>query len=827
MESKRRDIPVTKRGSNIDRRTFLTQGTLVGVAALNLWPERLWADEVPPDYSLAQLPLRDVEVTDTFWSPRIEKARAVSLPMMLDREQHTKWIDSRLIEGAAYFLEKRPDAALDRQAQSLFAPLSAAMKAQMGSWPSRGDGPFLGTGHFFEAAMAYHQATGNPQLLNIAIEVANDLNHVYGPGKRTDISNHEGIELALVKLYYATGDYKYVQLAKFIVDMRGTTAGGRQMVGPYAQDEQPVVEQRRAIGHCVRATYLYCAVTDLGAVLPEGAYRGAALRIWDDAVSKRTYVTGGIGSYRREENYGDDYDLPNVSCWNEICAAVGNTLWNRRMLQLTRDSRYADMMERILYNGLLAGVSLEGDTFLYQAPLKTYVGFTRQPRYGPNCCPPNITRLLAQLGTLIYSRDKQNLYVNLLIGSQARLEMGGRQVSIEQETKYPWDGLTRIKVDPSDPTRFAINVRIPGWAQGEPQPGKLYRYEDASVKPFSLVVNGKEEAHRMNQGYAEIEREWSRGDVIELSLPMVVRTVRADERVIENKGMVALERGPLVFCAEALDNSGGVFNLVVPDSAKLQFSYQAGLFEGVGTIHGEVQRLSRNGERTEIKMDTAELTAIPYYAFANRGSTEMAVWLARDPGKAVTVPSPTIASTSVATSSCGNGSFADNYPGHTPPTPAERMYPTSQDGSGHISAISDQLAPVGSEDGSSPFLRLRPQSGNQAWVQYDFQYATEVSSVSVFWKDDRQFCVAPAKWKLLYREGDQWQPVKAAGEFAVEKDKFNKTEFAAVRTSGLRMEIELSGKVYKKGELGPPDANYLKEAVTWYEGGVIEWVVGA
>lgn len=816
---------MTKRGGNINRRTFLKQGTLVGVAALNRWPERLWADQVYHDYSLAQLPLRDVEVTDAFWSPRIERARTVSLPMMLEREQQAKWIDSRLIESAAYFLAKRADAALDEQAQSLFAPLSAAMRAQMGSWPDRGDGPFVGTGHFFEAAIAYHEATGDPQLLKVAIEVANDLDKVYGLGKRTDISNHEGIELALVKLYHATGDYKYVRLAKFIVDVRGTNAGGRQMVGPYAQDYQPVVEQGRAIGHCVRATYLYCAVADLGALLPEGAYRGAALRIWDDAASKRTYVTGGIGSYRREENYGDDYDLPNVSCWNEICAAVGNTLWNQRMLQLTRDSRYADMMERILYNGLLAGVSLQGDTFLYQTPLKAYAGFTRQPRFGPNCCPPNITRLLAQLGTLIYARDKQNVYVNLFIGSRAQLEFGGRQVSFEQETKYPWDGLTRIKVDPAGSTDFAVNVRIPGWAQGEPQPGKLYRYEDASTQPFSLLVNGKEEAYRIDQGYARIEREWSHGDVIELSLPLVVRTVRADNRVIENKGMVALERGPLVFCAESLDNSGGVFNLVVPDHVKLQFSYQPALLDGVGTIHGEVQGLSRNSDRTEIKTDSSELTAIPYYAFANRGSCEMTVWLARDRVKAAISPSPTIASTSVATSSCGNGTVADNYPGHTPPTPAQRMYPTSQDGSGHISAISDQREPVSSEDGSSRFLRLRPQSGDEVWVQYDFEHATEVSSVSVFWKDDKQFCIAPAKWNLLYRENDQWKSVKAAGEFGVEKDKFNKTEFAAVRTNGLRMEIALTGKLYKKNELGPPDANYLKEDLTWYEGGIIEWVV--
>jgi uncharacterized protein len=818
-----------KRGArNANRRTFIKAGIALGVGAVAPWPAHLWADARSQDYLLVPVPLRDVEVTDEFWSPRIEKARAVSLPFLLDLQQKTGGgVDSRLIEGAAYFLAKKPDAALQEQAQSLFAPLSAAMRAQMGTWSNVDDGPFIGTGHFFEAAIAYQQATGNSELFAVATDVANDLNSAYGPGKRTDISNHEGIELALVKLYRATGDYKYSRLAKYIVDERGTTDGGRRMTGSYAQDHEPVTAQKRAIGHCVRATYLYCAVTDLAALTPDTAYREAILRIWDDAVAKRTYLTGGIGSYRHKENYGDDYDLPNATCWNEICAAVGNTLWNQRMLHLTRDSRYADMMERVLYNGLLSGVSLNGDTFLYQAPLKTFASFSRQPSFGPNCCPPNITRLLAQLGTLIYSRDDQSVYVNLFVGSNAGFEFGGQKVLIQQETKYPWDGLTRISIDASGPARFAMNVRIPGWAQNEPMPGSLYRYDRVDHRPFTLLVNGKNVPFRLNRGYAQIDREWSKGDVVELALPMDVRVVRTDDRVKDNRGMVAFERGPIVFCAETLDNPGGVFNLVVPETAKLQFSYDANLMGGVGTLGGQVQRLSRDAAAQQIQTGSATLAAIPYYTFANRSASEMAVWLARDSRNAITAPSPTIASTSVASSSCGNGTVADNYPSHTPPTPAERMYPTSQDGSGEIAAISDQLEPVNSEDGSAPFLRLRPQSGNHAWVQYDFKKPVDVSSVSVFWKDDKQFCVAPETWRLLYRDGDQWKPVKPAGAFGVEKDKYNKTEFPAVRAEGLRIEIELAGRLYRKGEIGPPDANYLKEDLTWYEGGIIEWKVNA
>jgi hypothetical protein len=809
-----------------NRRLFLKGGLAAGAAAAAPLPRLLWADELARDYALAPIPLQDVEVTDAFWSPRIEKARRVSLPILLGlQEGLTEHIDSRVIEASAYFLAKTPDHTLQTMAKSLFAPLSTAMRAQMGVWSNVGDGPFLETGHFFEAAIAYRQATGDTQLLNVAIEVADDLDRQYGPGRRTDISNHEGIELALVKLYRATGDYKYVRLARFIFDQRGTTNGGRRMTGLYAQDNEPVVAQQRAIGHCVRATYLYCGLTDLAALTLETAYRDAALRIWDDAVAKRTYITGGIGSYRRMENYGDDYDLPNASCWNEICAACGNALWNRRMLQLTGESRYADTMEQILYNGLLAGVSQQGDRFLYQTPLKTFAGFARQASFGPNCCPPNITRVLAQLGTLVYARDARNVYVDLFIGSNARFSVDGKPIKLRQETIYPWEGLTQITVEAASPARFALHVRIPGWTQNEPMPGGPYHYDGAARGSISLLVNGKSIPVQLSHGYAMIEREWSGKDVVELALPMEVRRVKADERVRDNRGMVALQRGPVVFCAEAVDNAGGVFNLVVPEDAKLEFSREPGLRDGVGTLRGTVQRLSRGEGNHPVTVSPADLVAIPYYAFANRASTEMAVWLAGDSRRAVMAPLPTIASTSVASSSCGEGAVADNYPGHRPPTPAQRMYPTSQDGSGHIAAICDQLMPVNSEDGSAPFLRLRPQAGSAAWVQYDFAKPAEVSSVSVYWKDDEQFCVAPEKWNLLYRDGAEWRPVQSASGFGVERDTFNRTLFAPVRTDGLRLEIALAGKVYKTGELGPPDANYLTEDTTWYEGGIIEWVV--
>jgi uncharacterized protein len=814
----------------VTRRRFIQTAAAAGLLARQAWPSSQPVNPEHPDYPLFPLPLHDVDITDEFWSPRIEKARTVSLPTLLDFASRSgqRFEDSRLFEAAAYFLAKNSDPALEQQVQPMLGPLMTAVLAQRGVWPNVNDGPFLWTGHFFEAAVAYQQATGQSELLQTAVAVADDLAEAYAPGKRTDISNHEGIELALVKLYRQTGNERYLRLAQHILDLRGTTAGGRIMTGSYAQDHEPVKDQTRAIGHCVRATYLYCALTDLAALELDPAYRPAAERIWTDAVAKRTFVTGGIGSYRREEDFGDDYDLPNLSCWNEICAAVGNILWNQRMFQLTRDSVHADMLEHILFNALLVGTSLDGERFLYQAPLKAFPEFGRQLRFGPNCCPPNITRLLAQLGTLIYARDAQQLYVNLFMSSKGRFAMDGKPVEIAQATKYPWDGQIQFEVNVQSPTRFGLNVRVPGWASGKAMPGSLYQFEGGNEESsVELLVNGKKASSQTSAGYARVDREWANGDIVELSLPMRVQMVRADARVKESDRMLALKRGPIVFCSEGLDNAGNVFNLVVPSATKLDFSYRPDLLGGVGTIHGPVQSWNRSKESANVGSREVSLTAIPYYAFGNREGTDMAVWLASDSRRTLLSPEVTLASSSIATSSCGEGSVADNYPGHNPPAVAKRMYPLSQDGSGHISAIYDQAEPIGSEDGSAAFLRLRPQSGSHAWVQYDFPKPAKVSSVSVYWKDDKQFCVVPSSWRLTYKENDQWHPVSGAGQFKTEKDRYNTTEFTPVETSGLRLEIELQAKTYKKGKIGPPDANYLEQDLVWYEGGIIEWKVNA
>lgn len=809
--------------SNISRRSFIVSLAGAGITVLCPAAGAAQTGSVGPDYAVAPIPLANVEINDHFWSPRIRTTREVTLPYLL---QHTmaaqRTSDGRLFEAAAYFIAKQPDAALQSQVESLSDSAIRSVRARENVWPSTGDGSFFGAGHFIEGAVAYYQATGDRKLLSAAIEVANNLDSVFGPGKRYDISNHEELELALVKLYRATGDRRYVTLAKFLVDTRGTRAGGRELTGWYAQDDRPIKEQQRAIGHCVRATYLYSAVADLAALTGDAGYNHASQRIWHDAISKRTYLTGGIGSYRQHENYGDDYDLPNLSCWNEICASVGNILWNHRMFLLSQNAQCIDVMERILYNGLLAGVSLSGNKFLYQTPLKATADFERQPWFGPNCCPPNITRLIAQLGSLVYAVNAESLYVNLFMGNHAHTEVNKVPVKIEQQTNYPWDGKVRIGMNPAQKTKFALQVRVPGWAENQPVPSSLYRYESSTPAVYTLLVNGEKTNFVLEKGYARIEREWSPGDSVELTLPMRVQQVRAHDLVIEDRNCVALERGPLVFCAEAIDNDGNISNLVVDSHSKLQYVFEPNLLNGIGTIQGNILRAQRGPDKT-ITTRAAKIVAIPFYAFGNRGGSEMSVWLAATPAKAVLSPTPTLAARSKATSSCGEGTVADNYPGHEPPAIARRMYPSSQDGSGHIHAIADQVEPVSSEDGSGTFLRLRPQTGSRVWVQYDFPEQAHVSSVDVYWKDDKQFCILPESWRLLYNDGSTWRSVKSTTGFPVARDKYVTAAFEPVVASGLRIEIQLQQALYKRGDLGPPDADYMKDDTPWYEGGLIEW----
>ena len=778
------------------------------------------------DYPLEAVPLTEVDITDEFWTPRMEINRTITMPFQFKKYDERGRVNSKMIQGAGYSLAKHPDPELEPYINNLIDQMVTELETiEQDRYLRR-----TRSGSFYEAAVAYNQATGNRKILDLAVTLADHLDSIYGPGKKTYVSGHEGLKIGLLRLSYLTGEKRYWKLAKFFLDERGhehhKRVGEYANNREYAQDHKPVIEQSRAVGHGVRATYLYTAFTDIAALTGDADYLKALDRIWEDAVYKKTYLTGSIGSHRDREDYGEDYELPNLNGWNETCAAIGNVFWNYRLCLLHNDAKYIDVMERILYNGFLSGVSLSGDHFFYQNPLKSFGNFTRHPWFGPNCCPPNLVRLIASLGSYIYAKSGNEIYVNLFVGSQAKVKLDRTAVQIKQETRYPWNGAVKMTVEPEREGKFTIYVRIPGWTQDQPMPGDLYSYMEKSEERVSLKVNGQPLKLKVEKGFARIEREWKDGDVIELDLPMPVRKVLAHRNVLTDQGRIALERGPLVYCAEGADNDGNVLNLLVHDDAEFTSEYRNDLLKGVVVITGKVLALNRGGDKKSVEQERHELVAIPYYTWANRGEGEMAVWLARQENKANLPPVPTIASTSRASSSSGNGTVKDNYPEGKVPDIARRFYPSSLDGSGDIRAIYDQVEPINSADGSSTFLRLRPQKGSTSWVQYDFKTPTKVSSVEVYWKDDKEYCPLPESWRALYKVGNQWKPVKNHGPYGVERDKYNKVMFDTVKTDSLRLEIQLQGKLYKTGELGPPDANWIRgEDFVWYECGIIEWRV--
>jgi DUF1680 family protein len=779
--------------------------------------------------TIKAVPFTKVEITDAFWSPRLELNRTVSIPEMLEQyEQRGSSPSPKLVEAGAYLLAKNPDPALKKTLDAGISRLIDQLKSgdPQQKWKQLRNGELYVAGHFFEAAVAYYQATGDKQVLETACELADHIDSVFGPDKRHDVSGHEEVKIGLLKLYHQTGNDKYFQLAKFFLDERGYPHDGRELYGSYAQDHQPVVQQKEAVGHCVRATYLYTPLAEIAALTQAAPYARASRRIWEDVVTRKMYLMGNFGSHRDDEDFGEAYELPNLSGWNETCSAIGNVFWNHEMFLLEPDAKYIDVLERSLYNGFLVGVSLDGRQYFYQNVMQTFGDFERHPWFGPNCCPPNIVRLMASLGNYFYASAEGQIYINLFASSQAKVHAGDTVFVITQQTRYPWEGKITISIAPEQPAEMTLNVRIPGWARNEPVPGNLYRYADSSSEKPVLLVNGNKVDIQLKRGYAAIKRTWRQGDVIELNLPMPVRKVVAHKKVSDAAGKVALERGPLLYCAEAIDNNGEIFSLLVPDKATFKYEYKPDLLGGVAIITGTVTKLIRGADIDTVNGKEHQLTAIPYYVWASRQTGPMSVWLASEKAKVVLPPHPTLETSSQISCSCGQGTNQDNYPGGNVPDVARRFYPHSQSGSGSLNSICDQIEPVSSADGSCPYLRLRPQQGDRAWVQYDFPNRTKVSYVEVYWKDDTEYCLAPKSWRIVYWDGTGWQPVLNHQSYSAEKDKFNRVEFDPVQTERLRLEIQMQGKSFEKTDLGPPDANYLKESIVWYEGGILEWRIG-
>src|SRR5207253_296352 len=592
------------------------------------------------DYPVKPVPLTEVDILDDFWAPRMDVNRNVSIWHCFKKMKESEDFGSpKLIEGAAYMLAKRPDPRLEQYVDQVIDQLVSQLPARLAD----PDKAVRVSGHFLEAAAAYYAATGKRKMLDAALEDGKVIDANFGPGKRDYISEHEGQKIGLLQLYRQTGDDKYLKLAKFLMDGRGKDgyprAGEYAIDRTYAQDHEPVVEQDEAVGHCVRATFLYIPLTDLAALTGRPGYKEAADKIWADVVHHKLYLTGGIGSIRFHEQFGSAYELPNLSAWNETCASYGNIVWNQRMFQLHQDAKYIDVLERVLYNGFADGVSLKGDRFFYQNPLRSFGSYERFEWIDVPCCPPNVVRLMASLGSYIYAQSSDSVYVNLFVGSNAKVSLpGGNTVGIQQETRYPWEGAVSLHLNPERAEPFTMLVRIPGWARNEVLSGDLYQYADKKEEKPTLNVNGRPVELRMEGGYARFERKWVKGDTVQLHLPMPVRQVKANAKVQEDRDMVALQRGPLVYCAEWPDNGGHALNLIVPENVKFESQWRPELLNGIQVVTGNIKALQREDNSRELNEQRHHLVAIPYLAWSNRGPGEMAVWMSREPQKAWVAP---------------------------------------------------------------------------------------------------------------------------------------------------------------------------------------------
>ncbi len=615
---------------------------------------------------LTPVPFTTVHLTDDFWAARIETNRRTTIPYCFTKCQETGRIDNfakaagliegefegiyyndsdvyKVIEGASYSLAARPDPELDTYLDDLIAKIAAAQQADGylntyhtlvepdKKWSNiRRMHELYCAGHLFEAAVAHHQATSKRTLLNVAIDFADHIESVFGPGKRHDVPGHQEIEIGLVKLARITGDERYLNLAKFFLDQRGR-AEERESYGPYCQDHKPVVEQNKPVGHAVRAMYQYCGMADVATLTGDERYLNALDNLWRNEVETKLYITGGVGARRRGEAFGGDYELPNATAYNETCAAIGNAMWNHRMNLLHADARYADVLERIIYNGFLSGVSLSGDRFFYPNPLASNGEYHRSEWFNTSCCPVNMVRFVPSIAGYVFAHNDRDVFVNLYVAGSATLSLPSAEVKITQQTQYPWDGRVRLTVDPKTESRFAINLRVPGWATDSPVPSDLYSYVDDSRidhPEVTIHVNaGLVDDVPAQLGYARLHRMWSSGDVIELELSMPVRLVRSHEKVEANRGRVAIQRGPMVYCIEAMDLDAPLDQIFVPVDVALTAAHRPDLLGGVTVIRGTASVAPEAEEDHASEPKRVEFTAIPYYAWDHRDPGAMIVWI--------------------------------------------------------------------------------------------------------------------------------------------------------------------------------------------------------
>ena len=627
-------------------------------------------------YPISPVPFTAVKVTPgTFWGQRLEASRNVTVPLAFSKcesEGRYKNFEHaaahladpsktfpvsgfsfddtdpyKTLEGAAYILQTYPSKKLEAYCDSVIDIIGSAQEPDGYLYTARTQNPahphdwagdrrwvkeeelsheLYNLGHMVEAAVAYWQATGKRKFLDIASRYADVVCREVGPnaGQACVVPGHQIAEMALSRLYLATGDKKYLDEAKFLLDYRGKTA----IKNDYSQSHQPVVEQSEAVGHAVRAAYMYAGMADVAALTGDPAYVDAIDRIWENIVSKKLYITGGIGATNQGEAFGRNYELPNMTAYCETCAAIGNVYVNYRLFLLHGDSKYFDVLERTLYNGLISGASLDGGNFFYPNPLESAGQHQRQPWFGCACCPSNICRFIPSLPGYVYAVKDHALYVNLFMSNTMTQKVEGKEVTLSQKTNYPWDGDVEISIDKSAlKEEMTLQIRIPGWVRGQVVPSDLYTFADDLRSHYTVTLNGNPaQAIDLEHGYFSITRKWKKGDKVAVHFDMQPRIVRANDHVGADRGKVCVERGPLVYCAEHPDNAFDLMSMILNQSPK--FTLGRGEVAGTQlvTLSTDAQSLSFDAQG-RLQATDQKLTLIPYYAWCHRGRGNMRVWL--------------------------------------------------------------------------------------------------------------------------------------------------------------------------------------------------------
>ncbi len=769
-----------------------------------------YADDRAGKYPIDPVPFTSVKVTDQFWGQRLKANREVTIPLAFSKCEETGRYDNfvkaahpsgdykvggysfddtdvyKTIEGASYLLQTYPDKKLKKYIDSVLVIVAAAQEPDGYLFTARTMNPkhphewagsrrwekveelsheFYNLGHMVEGAIAHYQATGQRNFLDIAIRYADCVCREIGdnPGQQVRVPGHQIAEMALAKLYTVTGDRKYLDQAKFFLDKRGYTDRRDE----YSQAHKPVVEQDEAVGHAVRAAYMYSGMADVAALTGDSAYIRAIDRIWDNIVGKKYYITGGIGATSQGEAFGKNYELPNMSAYCETCASIGNVYLNYRLFLLHGESKYYDVLERTLYNGLIAGVSLDGGSFFYPNPLESMGQHQRQPWFGCACCPSNVSRFIPSLPGYVYAVKDNQVYVNLYLSNKATLKIGRKSVTLSQETRYPWNGDIALTVDKNSAGRFAMKLRIPGWVRNQVVPSDLYTYTDGKRLSYQVKVNGElQEAELGADGYFTVTRQWKKDDKVELHFDMEPRVVKANARVEADRGRVAVERGPLVYCAEWPDNDFDVLSVLLNRQPSFTVTEKPDLLYGLNQIQTPAQTLKYDAEG-RLSVQDVTLTLIPYYAWAHRGSGRMAVWLPSDVKAAR--PAGTVATYKITAS-----------------------HQTSA-----LSSVADGLVPQDENDRTIPYYHWWPKNGSTEWVAYEFPQARKVSSAEVYWFDDAPWggCRVPRLWSLYYKDNaGQWQPVANPGEYSVRKGDANMVTFDPVTTTAMKLEVVLPEK---------------------------------